>query len=117
MNSLMLKLKLTLLGTGTPRPSAQRAGSSYLVEFDSQRLLFDCGPGALQRLLQAGVSPVEAAMLLKGLAEIMEPENVSEWLATPNKNYRNKSPLDLIGSGRSDIIWSMIERARQGSFA
>ncbi len=47
----------------------------------------------------------------------METENVASWLTTPNKNYRDKSPLDLIAEGRSDIIWSIIERARQGSFS
>ena len=56
-------MKLTLLGTGTPRPSAERAGSSYLVQLQHQHLLFDCGPGSLCRLLQAGVSPVDVGHL------------------------------------------------------
>ena len=59
----------------------------------------------------------EALRLIAALSEIMEAENIAGWLTTPNKNYRDKSPLDLIVEGRSDIIWSMIERARQGSFA
>jgi ribonuclease Z len=52
-----MSLTLTLLGTGTPAPSARRAGSGYLVRFGGRSLLFDCGPGAYFRLLQAGVSP------------------------------------------------------------
>ncbi len=51
-------MRILLLGTGTPAPSARRAGSSFLVEFDDRRLLFDCGPGAHLRLLQAGRSSV-----------------------------------------------------------
>jgi ribonuclease BN (tRNA processing enzyme) len=46
---------LTLLGTGTPAPRAHRAGSSYLVAGEEQRMLVDCGPGCVQRLLQKGV--------------------------------------------------------------
>ena len=52
-----MSLKLTLLGTGTPTPLAHRAGSGYLVTFDDEVLLFDCGPGIARRLLEAGVPP------------------------------------------------------------
>lgn len=54
---------LTLLGTGTPAPLTHRAGSSYLVEWDDQKLLFDCGPGAVRRLLKAGVNPAQVDAL------------------------------------------------------
>ena len=51
----LMFLKLTLLGTGTPTPLAHRAGSGYLVEFDEEVLLFDCGPGVARRLLEKAV--------------------------------------------------------------
>lgn len=50
-------MKLTLLGTGSPIPSADRAGSANLVQVDGQHLLFDCGRGVLLRLTAAGVLP------------------------------------------------------------
>ena len=49
--------KLTLPGTGTPTPLLYRAGSSYLVSFGEEVLLFDCGPACVQRLLKKGVPP------------------------------------------------------------
>lgn len=52
-----MSVELTLLGTGTPTPLVHRAGSSYLVKVCDQYLLFDCGPGAVRRLLRKGVSP------------------------------------------------------------
>jgi ribonuclease Z len=58
-----MSLKLTLLGTGTPLPSARRVGSSYLVQFAGQCLLFDCGPGSHYRLLQTGTAPTEVSHL------------------------------------------------------
>ena len=54
-----MSISLTLLGTGTPAPLMHRAGSSYLVRFGNQALLFDCGPGSVRRLLRKGVSPTE----------------------------------------------------------
>lgn len=45
-------IKITLLGTGAPVPSIERFGPSILVEAGGQKLLFDCGRGASQRLWQ-----------------------------------------------------------------
>lgn len=44
--------KVTLLGTGNPRPVMSRFGPSILVEAGKAKLLFDCGRGATQRLYQ-----------------------------------------------------------------
>lgn len=44
--------KVTLLGTGTPIPIAERFGPSTLVEAGSEKLLFDCGRGVPIRLTQ-----------------------------------------------------------------
>jgi len=52
-------MKITLLGTGTPFPSAERFGSAILVEAGGKKLLFDCGRGAVIRLAQTGVKPSE----------------------------------------------------------
>jgi len=45
-------IKVTLLGTGAPVPSIERFGPSILIEAGGQKLLFDCGRGAGQRLWQ-----------------------------------------------------------------
>ena len=58
-----MAISLTLLGTGTPAPLTHRAGSSYLVRFGNEALLFDCGPGSVRRLLRKGVSPTEITRL------------------------------------------------------
>ena len=52
-------MRIRLLGTGTPTPSLKRMSSGYLVETGARRILFDFGPGAYHRLLEAGVKPVE----------------------------------------------------------
>ena len=45
-------IKVTLLGTGNPRPVMSRFGSSILVEAGKEKLILDCGRGATQRLYQ-----------------------------------------------------------------
>src|SRR4051794_4330297 len=58
-------MRIRLLGTGTPTPSLKRASSGYLVELDAndgrgeRKILFDFGPGAYHRLLEARVKPTE----------------------------------------------------------
>ncbi len=47
--------RVTLLGTGSPPPAMDRFGPSILVEAGSEKLLFDSGRGATQRLRQLGV--------------------------------------------------------------
>ena len=52
-------MRIRLLGTGTPTPSLKRMSPGYLVEVGQRKILFDCGPGAYHRLLEAGVKPTE----------------------------------------------------------
>jgi ribonuclease Z len=47
--------RVTLLGTGTPRPSMERFGPSILVEAGTEKLVFDAGRGATLRLAQLGI--------------------------------------------------------------
>ena len=48
------EIKLTFLGTGSPRPSTRRYGPSILVEAGELKLLVDAGPGLRERLFEAG---------------------------------------------------------------
>jgi ribonuclease BN (tRNA processing enzyme) len=47
---------LILLGTGTCQIEHERRASSVLLELDQTYILFDCGHGVVQRLLDVGVS-------------------------------------------------------------
>lgn len=50
-------MKVTLLGTGSPVPLPERAGTSILISVGDDNLLFDCGPGTVTRLLENGINP------------------------------------------------------------
>lgn len=47
---------ITLLGTGTCQIEHERRASSVLLQLDGLPILFDCGHGVVQRLLEAGIS-------------------------------------------------------------
>ena len=51
-------MKVTLLGTGSPIPSPDRAGPATLVQTAATNILFDCGRGVVMRLAQAQLSPL-----------------------------------------------------------
>ena len=59
-------LTVTLLGTGNPRPSADRFGPSILVEAGQERLLVDAGRGCTVRLFEIG-----RASLLSGITAVL----------------------------------------------
>ncbi len=57
-------MKIKLLGTGSPEPSVEQVGSSYLVEVGGEVIVFDHGHGAHQRLLEAGYRAVDVGRLV-----------------------------------------------------
>lgn len=57
-------MDVVLLGTGSPIPSATRAGPATLVTTAGARLLVDCGRGVVMRLTGAGVAPPALSAVL-----------------------------------------------------
>ena len=47
--------RVTLLGTGTPRPNTERFGYSTLIEVGEKKFLFDSGRGVAIRLAHFGI--------------------------------------------------------------
>jgi ribonuclease Z len=57
-------MDIVLLGTGSPMPSADRAGPATLVRAESTNLLIDAGRGVIMRLTAAGVAPPTLSAVL-----------------------------------------------------
>lgn len=66
---------LTLLGTGTCQIEHQRRTSSVLLELDGLYILFDCGRGIVQRLLDAGVGHYQVDHII---ISHFHPDHVSD---------------------------------------
>ena len=57
-------IEVTLLGTGSPIPDADRAGPSTLVRAGGQIFLVDCGRGVQQRMTAIGVGANGAVFIV-----------------------------------------------------
>ena len=106
--------KVTLLGTGAPKPTFERFGPATLVEVGGQKLLFDAGRGAAIRLYQINVplSALDAVFLthfhhdhLVGLPDIW----MTGWLPPPFG--RRSTPFEVWGPTGTAAMMKNLEAA------
>jgi hypothetical protein len=57
---------------------------------------------------------VEMDRLLDGLARVMRPEQVGQWLKTPNPAFDGSTPLQVVERGEMDRIWRMLYDLESG---
>lgn len=56
-------MDVTILGSGSPIPDPERAGTAILVDAGSETILLDCGPGTVERMLEADINPKQVESL------------------------------------------------------
>jgi ribonuclease Z len=106
-------IKVILLGTGSPAPSIDRFGPSILVEVGGQKLLFDCGRGAGQRLWQLKIplGQIDALFLthlhsdhIVGIPDVW----LTGWI--PAAYGRRTSPFQVFGpDGTKDMMENLVK--------
>lgn len=99
-------ITVTILGSGTCVPSLERSASSVLAETGKSRILIDCGPGTMRRLLENGTE-------IHGISHLLlshfHPDHTGELAAFLFANKypdgkRRKIPLSVTGGkGISDF--------------
>lgn len=100
-------MKVTLLGTGSPLPSPDRAGPATLVQAGDATILVDCGRGVVMRMAAAGVLPVGlSAVLLTHLHSdhVTDLNDVvtTQWVMSPPAAA---VPLRIVGPpGTGDVV-------------
>jgi ribonuclease Z len=121
--------KITLLGTGAPVPSIERFGSSILVEAGDQKLLFDCGRGAAQRLWQLKIPLGQInALFLTHLHSDHVVGIPDVWLTgwIPAVYGRRSSPFYVFGPGGTvemaenlskAFFWDITTRSKENNKA
>ncbi len=91
-------IRLTVLGSGTGWPRADRAAPGYLVEGRLARLLVDPGPGSLHQLARAGGDARALDAVLVSHRHLDHASELGPMLfALRNPAYRRSRPLLLAG--------------------
>ncbi|QXC61157.1 ribonuclease Z [Aquihabitans sp. G128] len=99
-----MTIEVTLLGTGSPLPSPDRAGPSTLVRAGSNLFLFDAGRAVGLRLAASGVvAPMLSAVFLTHLHSdhITDLNDVvtSRWVMSPGP-----APLPIVGPVGTAVV-------------
>jgi ribonuclease BN (tRNA processing enzyme) len=90
---------VTILGSGTAVPNAERFPSGVLVQSGGTAFLVDAGPGVLRRLPQAGVGLEQiTAVLLTHYHTDHSADVASLLFALRNPRYRGRPTLHLRGA-------------------
>jgi ribonuclease Z len=104
-------MRLTLLGTGCPQVDPGRMGPANLVRAAGRALLFDCGSGVTQRLVQAGTLGAEIdALFLTHLHSdhVVDLHQllVSSWHQGRDRPWKVFGPPGTVGFvERSAALW------------
>lgn len=93
-----IDITVTILGSGTCVPSLERSSCSVLVEIKGAKILIDCGPGTIRRLLENGTKIYDISHIL---LSHFHPDHTGELIPFlfsnkyPDASYR-QIPLSII---------------------
>jgi len=106
MDENKIGITVTILGSGTCVPSLERSSCSVLVEAEDSKILIDCGPGTMRRLLENGTEIYDISHIL---ISHFHPDHTGELMSFLFANkypdgFRREIPLSIIGgSGLSEF--------------
>ena len=117
MSSQNNGITVTILGSGTCVPWLKRSSCSVLMQTDTQKLLFDAGPGTMRRLLEAETTIFDLDFIY---FSHFHPDHTSELVplifATKYPDGdRRQSPLTVVG-GRGFVEFFAGLRAVYGKW-
>lgn len=102
-------LIVTLLGTGSPLPDANRAGPATLVSADAAHYLVDAGRGVLMRLAAAGVGAGQLSAVLVTHLHSDHLTDLNDVITTRWITTFERTPLTIVGpAGTADVVDHMI---------
>lgn len=92
-------MQLTILGSGTAVPVADRLPAGYLLRSASTTAMVDCGPGTLRRLAQAGCTLRDLDAVLLTHYHTDHCADVAPLLfALRSPHFAGRQPLHLYGA-------------------
>ena len=96
-------MELTLLGTGTPQPSPQRAGPSNHLRIGGESVLVDTGTGCVRRMVEMGEDTTNLDYIFITHMHSDHTIDLAHVLITGWIRYR-KRPFTIIGPARIRVF-------------
>ncbi len=109
--------KLTVLCSGGPVPNQERFGSAYLLESGDIRVMVDCGPAAVYKMVKLGVHPVDISHLFLTHHHFDHMADLGTFLMTRwDQSTGDEEPLKVFGPANTrEIVDRLI--GDSGAFA
>ncbi|MCB9883996.1 MAG: ribonuclease Z [Planctomycetes bacterium] len=104
-------MRLTILGSGTAIPEADRFPAGYLLQTEALTAMVDCGPGTLRRLAQAGGSIAQLdAVLLTHYHTDHCADLAALLFALRSPQFEGRAPMHLYGAtGLERLVGKLTE--------
>ena len=97
-------MKITLLGTGGPRPDPHREGPSSVVSIGDENILVDAGRGTASRLVQAGIPITEVGYVFITHHHFDHTAGLADMLFAAWNKARNKTIKVFGQKGTSEML-------------
>ena len=110
--------RIFILGAGTPTPTPERFGSSYVVPLGEEYLMFDCGPAATHKLVKAGLFPTQVDFLFFTHHHFDHDVDYPCFLLTRwDQGIGKENQLQVYGPTLTETITERILAEEKGAFA
>jgi len=103
-------MKITLLGTGGPKPDIERYGPSVLLQIGSDYLLFDTGRGVVLQLARVGIMPESLHSIFVTHHHFDHISNLDDVVMSGWNNERKTGPAIFGPQGTGEIVETLLNK-------
>ena len=111
-------MRMYILGSGTPTPTPDRFGSSYVVTVGDEHIMFDCGPATTHKLVKAGLRPTRVDYLFFTHHHFDHDVDYPCFLLTRwDQSVGQENELQVFGPTLTETLTHRLMDENEGAFA